>query len=169
MTMLDHSDHDGDAAAPIDMLEAYYSAHGWDHERQDDEVVATVKGSWTTYELRALWREDDSVLQFLAFPDIKVADDRRSAIYEAIGLVNEQLWIGHFELWSSSGVLLFRHAAMVDGADEAVLTLAQAELLVDSAIEECERFYPVFQFVLWGGKSPKDALAAALIETHGEA
>ena len=28
---------------------------------------------------------------------------------------------------------------------------------------------PVFQFVLWGGKSPGEAIAAALIDTHGEA
>ena len=33
-----------DAAAPIDMLEAYFAAHGWDHERQDDEVVADGQG-----------------------------------------------------------------------------------------------------------------------------
>ncbi len=70
-------EHDTDPAAPIDMLEAYYAAHGWEHERHDDEIVATVKGSWTTYELRALWREDDSVLQFLAFP--RHQGDRRSA------------------------------------------------------------------------------------------
>ncbi len=169
MPILDSHDQDQEDAAPIDMLEAYYAAHGWDHERQDDEIVATVKGSWATYELRALWRDEDSVLQFLAFPDIKVTDDRRAAIYEAIGLVNEQLWIGHFELWSSSGILLFRHAAMIDAGDESTLSLAAAELLVESAIEECERFYPVFQFVLWGGKSPRDALAAALVETQGEA
>ena len=167
--MLDHAEHDQEPAAPIEMLEAYYAAHGWEHERHEDEIVATVKGSWTTYELRALWREDDSVLQFLAFPDIKVTDDRRGAVYEAIGLVNEQLWIGHFELWSTSGVLLYRHAAMIDGEDEGTMSLGATELLVESAIEECERFYPVFQFVLWGGKTPKDALAAALIETQGEA
>ena len=166
--MLDHDDQ-ADDAAPIDMLEAYYAAHGWEHERHDDEIIATVKGSWASYELRALWREEDSVLQFLCFPDIKVTDDRRATIYEAIGLVNEQLWIGHFELWSSSGILLFRHAAMIDGGDDRVLSLTAAELLVESAIEECERFYPVFQFVLWGGKSPREALAAALVETQGEA
>lgn len=167
--MLDHAEHDQEPAAPIDMLEAYYAAHGWEHDRHEDEIVATVKGSWTSYELRALWREDDSVLQFLAFPDIKVTDDRRAAVYEAIGLVNEQLWIGHFELWSSSGVLLYRHAAMIDGEDEGTMSLGATELLVESAIEECERFYPVFQFVLWGGKTPADALASALIETQGEA
>jgi hypothetical protein len=168
--MLDQTDHDdNEPSAPIDMLEAYYAAHNWEYERHDDEIVASIKGSWTTYELRALWRDDDSVLQFLAFPDIKATDDRRPALYEAIGLVNEQLWIGHFELWSSSGILLYRHAALVDGEEEPMLSLSGAELLVESAIEECERFYPVFQFVLWGGKSPREALAAALVETHGEA
>lgn len=166
---LHETDDERDDAAPIDMLESYYAAHGWTHEREDDEVVAHVKGSWTEYELRALWREEDSVLQFLAFPDIRVTDERRSAIYEAIGLVNEQLWVGHFELWSSSGILLYRHAAMIDGSNEGTLSLAAAELLIESAIDECERFYPVFQFVMWGGKSPKEALAAALTETQGEA
>ncbi len=167
--MLEDADYDRDDAAPIDMLESYYAAHGWTHERHDDEIVATVKGSWAEYELRALWRDDDSVLQFLAFPDIKVPDERRAAIYETLGLVNEQLWIGHFELWSSSGILLYRNAALVDGDDEGTMSLAAAESLVESAIDECERFYPVFQFVLWGGKTPKDALAAALIDTQGEA
>ncbi len=51
----------------------------------------------------------------------------------------------------------------------ATLSLRAAELLVESAIDECERFYPVFQFVLWGGKTPKEALAAAMTETQGEA
>ncbi|OYY67578.1 YbjN domain-containing protein [Sphingomonas sp. 28-63-12] len=151
------------------MLESYFAAHSWTHERQDDEVVAHVKGSWTEYELRALWREEDSVLQFLAFPDIRVTDERRSAVYEAMGLVNEQLWVGHFELWSSSGILLYRHAALIDADDGGTLSLAAAELLIESAIDECERFYPVFQFVMWGGKTPKEALAAALTETQGEA
>lgn len=167
--MLDEAEFDRDDAHPIEMLEAYFAAHGWEHQRDDDEIVAKVKGSWTEYELRAIWRGEDGVLQFLAFPDIRVPDERRVALYETIGLVNEQLWIGHFELWSTSGILLFRHAAMIEGEEEGSLSLAQAELLVESAIDECERFYPVFQFVLWGGKAPKDALAAALIETQGEA
>ena len=152
------------------MLEQYFQARGWACERSGDgEIVASATGSWAQYELRGVWRPEDQVLQFLAFPDIKVTDDRRAQVYETIGLVNEQLWIGHFELWSSSGVLLFRHAAMVDGGESGTMSLEATELLVESAIEECERFYPVFQFVLWGGKTPKEALAASLIETQGEA
>lgn len=169
--MLDEAEDEHDPAAPLDMLERYFMAHGWTCERHDDEINATVKGSWTEYELRALWRDEDSVLQFLCFPDVKVAEERRASVYETIGLVNEQLWVGHFELWSSSGILLYRHAAMVDGDEdgESIMSLAGAELLVETAIDECERFYPVFQFVLWGGKSPREAIEAALIETQGEA
>ncbi len=159
-----------DGAAPIDMLEQYFSAHGWSFERTgEDEIVANVQGSWAQYELRGVWRDDDRVLQFLAFPDVRVATPKRTAMYETIGLINEQLWIGHFELWASTGMLLFRHAALLEGEDAGSLSLDQAELLVEAAIDECERFYPVFQFVLWSDKTPQEAIAAALIETRGEA
>jgi hypothetical protein len=169
MTMDDIMTHKG-AATPIDMLENWFGAHGWSHERVgDEEVVAATQGSWGQYELRGIWREDDRVLQFLAFPDIRVTEEQYPAIYETVGLINEQMWLGHFELWSSNGSLVFRHAALLEGQEEAVLSSDQAEILVDTAAGELDRFYPVFQFVLWGGKTPAEALAAAMVETQGEA
>jgi hypothetical protein len=150
------------------MLEQYFEARGWACERAGEgEIIASATGSWAQYELRGVWRQDDQVLQFLAFPDIKVASEKRAAIYEALGLINEQLWLGHFELWSGSGLIVFRHAALVGEGD--TMAFEHAEAISEAAIEECERFYPVFQFVLWGGKSPGEAIAAALIDTAGEA
>ena len=70
-------------------------------------------------------------------------------------------------MWSGSGLIVVRHAAMVGENDN--LSFEQAESIAEAALEECERFYPVFQFVLWGGKSPGEAISAALIETAGEA
>ena len=170
MLTVDDGEEARDASAPIEMLEHYFSAHGWNCDRVgDEEIVAQVQGSWTQYELRAVWRDEDRVLQFLALPDIRVPADKRAAIYETLGLINEQLWIGHFEMWASSGLLLFRYASLIDAGGEGSLTLDHAEALVEAAIDECERFYPVFQFVLWADKSPTDAIAAALIETQGEA
>ena len=167
---IDEYDVERDASAPIDMLEHYFTALGWACERTgDDEIVSSFQGSWSQYELRGIWRDEDQVLQFLALPDIRVSGEKRAAVYETIGLINEQLWLGHFELWSSSGLVLFRHAALLEGDNGGALSLQQAETLVEAAIEECERFYPVFQFVLWADKSPQEAIAAALIETQGEA
>jgi hypothetical protein len=159
-----------DDGAPIEVLEQYFEARGWACERTGDgEIVASATGSWAQYELRGVWRPEDQVLQFLAFPDIKVPPDKRLAIYEALSLINEQLWLGHFEMWSGSGLVLFRHSTILDTRQDEGLTLDQAEAIAEAAVEECERFYPVFQFVLWGGKSPGEAIAAALIDTHGEA
>jgi hypothetical protein len=41
--------------------------------------------------------------------------------------------------------------------------------LLDITISECERFYPAFQYVIWGGKSPEEAVQAAIIDPVGEA
>lgn len=150
------------------MLEQYFEARGWASERTGEgEIIASATGSWSQYEMRGVWRSEDQVLQFLTFPDIKVVPEKRAAVYEVLGLINEQLWLGHFELWSGSGLIVFRHAALV-GAGET-LAFEQAESISEAALEECERFYPVFQFVLWGGKSPSEAISAALIDTAGEA
>ncbi len=163
----DLTEEERDDGAPIEVLEQYFEARGWACERTGEgEIVASATGSWAQYELRGVWRPEDQVLQFLAFPDIKVAADKRIAIFEALSLMNEQLWLGHFEIWSGSGLVVFRHSTILDGDG---LSLEQAEAIAEAAVEECERFYPVFQFVLWGGKSPGEAIAAALIDTHGEA
>jgi hypothetical protein len=167
---VDDYEESREPSAPIDMLESYFEAHGWPAERVgEDEVVATVQGSWTQYELRGVWRPEDRVLQFLAMPDIRVPADKRATVYETIGLINEQLWLGHFELWAASGLALYRNATLIEGDGESVLGLDHAETLIETAIDECDRFYPVFQFVLWGDKSPAEAISAALIETRGEA
>ena len=159
-----------DDGAPIEVLEQYFEARGWACERTaEGEIIASATGSWAQYELRGVWRPEDQVLQFLAFPDIKVAPEKRTAIYEALSLINEQLWLGHFEMWSGSGLVVFRHSTILDTREDEGLSLEQAEAIAEAAVEECERFYPVFQFVLWGGKSPGEAISAALIDTHGEA
>jgi len=166
--------HHGPAPAPpIDMLEHVFDSNGWAFERSGDEEISTsIRGGWAAYELRALWREDERVLQIIARADLQTPDNRRAAVYEALGLINEQLWMGHFELWSVDGSIIFRHATLLDAAEgegSPDLTIGQAEILVDAAVEEFDRFFPVFQLVLFADKTPAAAMAAALLETIGEA
>ena len=148
-----------DDAAPVDMLASLFDARGWPYEFvSEDEISGQVQGSW---------RSEDNVLQLLCLPDIRVADDKRAAMFEVLGMVNEQLWLGHFDIWSNGSVLLYRHGLML--GDEGLLSIAQAQTVIELAVEECDRFYPAFQFILWGDKSPAEALAAALVDAAGEA
>ncbi len=157
-----------DDAAPVDMLSALFEARGWPCEIiSEDEVSCEVQGSWTKYQLRGIWRKEDNVLQLLCLPDIRVTDDKIPQAYELLALINEQMWMGHFDVWSNGNVLLYRHGALL--GDEGLLSISQAQALAENAIEECDRFYPAFQFVLWGDKSPRVALDNALVDAAGEA
>jgi len=157
-----------DDAAPVDMLASLFEARGWPCEYVgEDEISGEIKGSWASYTIRGIWRREDHVLQLLCLPDIRVPDDKRAGLVELLALVNEQLWVGHFDIWSNGGVLLYRHGLLL--GDEGLLSLAQAQVAVEAAIEECDRFYPAFQFMLWGGKTPEEALAASLVDAAGEA
>jgi len=157
-----------DDAAPVEMLASLFEARGWAFEFVgEDELSGEVQGSWTTYQFQAVWRREEHVLQLLCLPDIRLPDDKRAAVYEVLALINEQLWLGHFDVWSNGSVLLYRHGLML--GDEGLLSPGQAQMAVEAAIEECDRFYPAFQFILWGDKSPTEALAAALVDAAGEA
>ena len=159
---------EGDELAPVEMLAQLFEAHGWPCEFvNDDELCGEIQGSWATYQLRCIWRAEDRVLQLLCLPEIRVPDAKRKPAYELLALVNEQLWLGHFDIWSRGNVLVYRHALML--GDDGLLSLDQAQTLVEIAIDECDRFYPAFQFVLWGDKAPRAALASAMVDAAGEA
>lgn len=157
-----------DDAAPVDMLSLLFEARGWPFEFiSDDEISGEIQGSWANYQLRGIWRSEDNVLQLLCLPDVRVPESKRAAMFEVLALVNEQLWLGHFDIWSNGGVLLYRHGLML--GDDGLLSLSQAQAVVEAAIHECDRFYPAFQFILWGDKSPSEALESALVDPAGEA
>ena len=154
-------------AAPLDMLSALFEARGWPCTRATDELSGEIQGSWANYQLRAIWRAEDRVLQMLCLPDIRIGAEKMPAAQELVALANEQMWLGHFDIWSNGGVLLYRSGTLL--GDQGMLGLAQAQSLVEIAVDECDRFYPAFQFVLWGDKAPRDALAAAMVDAAGEA
>ena len=49
------------------------------------------------------------------------------------------------------------------------MNASQCEAALSSAVTACERYYQAFQFVVWAGKSGREALETALLETKGEA
>ena len=154
--------------APVEMLAALFEARGWAAERPgEDELAGEIQGSWAKYQMRCIWRAEDNVLQMICLPDIRVSAAKRGAALDLLARVNEQMWLGHFDIWSQGGMLVYRHGALL--GDEGLLSVTQAQALVETAIEECDRFYPAFQFVLWGDKDPEAALDAAMVDAAGEA
>jgi hypothetical protein len=156
------------AANPLDVLEQIVAANEWAFERRSEgEMAAEAPGKWCDYGLFFSWAPEISAMHFSCAFDLKVPAGKRDRLFELLALANEKLWIGHFGLESEDGVPVFRHSVLLRGAPGA--SAESLEDMVDIAITECERFFPAFQFVLWGGKAPTDALQAAMLDCVGEA
>lgn len=156
------------ATNPIDLVEEIVLANEWPHDRSsDEEMVVEISGRWCDYRLLFVWQEEISALHFSCSFDMKVPKARKLSVYELLAIVNEKMWLGHFDVCSDTGLPMFRHAVLLRGAMGA--SVEQIEDLVDMALTECERFYPAFQFVIWGGKTAEEAVISAMIEPVGEA
>jgi len=83
-------------------------------------------------------------------------------ICRLMSLVNERLAAGHFDFWNKNMALVYRNALSLRGG--ASLRTEQALDLVALALDAAERGYPASQYVIWAGKSPEDALTAALVD-----
>ena len=152
---------------PVDLIEQVANTHDWSCDRtNEDELTLTVAGSWTDYQVSLNWRDDLESLHIACAFDFRVPDNKLGEIYKLIAQINEQLWLGHFDLWTQEGLIMFRQGLMLNGA---VATTTQCEALLKAALEACERYYQAFQFVVWAGKDSKQALSSAMFETHGQA
>lgn len=153
---------------PLDIVEHLITENDWPFERQgDDELVSGVAGQWSEYQLWFSRRIEHGALQFSCAFDLRVPEPRKRELNSLIVLVNERLWLGHFDLWNDERMLVFRHTLLL--RDGPAPTARQIEQVVETALSECERYYPAFQFAIWGGKDARDALESAMIETMGEA
>ncbi len=153
---------------PLDLLEELIRANDWSFERfSDSELMVDIVGHWCNHHLFFVWQEDLAAIFFSCHFDHKVPASKRAAVHELLAAVNENLWLGHFDLLSEDGMPLFRHTIPLRGARGA--SVEQLEDLLDAAVVECERFYPALQLVLWGGRSVSEALTKVNMETLGEA
>lgn len=155
-------------ANPLDLAEQVISNRDWVYDRTEhQELVADVAGTWCHYHVSMNWYEPFGALTFSCAVDAKLPKAALEKLYPLLAKANEKLWLGHFDVSPDQGMIIFRYSMLLKGVSGA--SLQQVEDLLDVAISECERFYPAFQSVIWGGKTADEALQMALLETVGEA
>lgn len=153
---------------PLDIVERLAVLNDWSFDRDsDDELSVSVTGGWSDYHVAITWLAEVEAIHIACAFDLKVPERRQLEVVQLVSMVNEQLWLGHFDLWSSENVIMYRHALLLSGGAEP--TDEQVAALIKAAIEACERYYQAFQFVVWAGKSAKEGLEGAMLETVGEA
>jgi hypothetical protein len=154
--------------SPLAAVEDVAADHNLAFERSgEDEITIVSKGAWTDYQLSFTWMNEIEALHLACAFDMKIPEARKAEVQRLIAAVNEQLWVGHFDIWTHTGMIMYRQALLLPGGMAA--STSQCETMLVGALHACERYYPAFQFVVWAGRSALEAMRAAMFDTEGEA
>lgn len=153
---------------PLDIAEEILTQKEWPFERlSNDDLAFELIGTWSDIRVWLSWKPEIGSLIISCNFENKVPEKIKEKVYCLLGIVNERLWFGHFELNTDDSTVNFRYTLIA--GDKGVVSIDQIDQMLTQAYHECERFYPALQSVIWGGKEPVAALEAAIFETVGEA
>lgn len=154
-------------SSPIDDLEDLVSSQDLPYMRfGKDELMVRYPDSWENFQSFWTWDKDLQTLDVVASSLLKFNEEDRPALYELLSMINNQLWIGHFDL-TDEGSPTYRHTLMFNGLKGS--TAEVVEDLFAISLSEYQRIFPAFQYVVKDKKSPKEAISLSMIETEGEA
>jgi hypothetical protein len=161
-------DFNTDDLHPIDIVETLAEERSWDFDRiAEDQIAMAIEGAWRTYSVTLAWSHADENLRLVCAFEMAPPSRRHSAVYKAMALANDRCWSGAFVLWPDQKLMVYRYSLNCAGGASA--GSGQITDMVRSAVAACERFYPAFQLVAWGGEKPEAALGIAMAEAYGRA
>ncbi|MBT4204388.1 YbjN domain-containing protein [Hyphomicrobiales bacterium] len=152
---------------PIDIIEDIASVQSLPFNRTaDDEISMSVSGKWCNYEINFNWHDDLEGLHLACIFDAKIPKHRLEEVFRLTAKINELQWFGHFDIWSREPKLLFRYSLLLSGGVNP--SIEQCKAMMQHVIKASEKYYPSFQYVIWGGNTAEQAIENALFETVGE-
>lgn len=154
---------------PLELVEELCESKGWKFTRVDNELLTlTVEGTKMKYEICLEWQEEFSAVLFACSMPIEIKDEVYDAAAVTIQEINENLWMGHFDL-SNKGVYPTYRQTLLFRMIPTGLAVDIVQDTIEIAIAECNRFFATFLLVQAGDVRVQDNLNAAIFETVGEA
>jgi hypothetical protein len=168
--MPDHAiDMFEDVSNPLDSIEDMLSGNEWAFDRlADDELTVKVAGKRGEYNLTFIWQDEFSAMQFFCEFDFTVPASRAALTGDALRRINENLWLGHFDVSTRNNAPVFRHTSLFRGNTQSS-GADHIEDLVDIALAECERYRNIFTMLSAVNDLSPDHLTFALSDAAGEA
>ena len=141
---------------PIDDVEYLFKKTNSIERRSQTEVVVELNGKWDNMLLFFAWEPQMNCLHISCLINLQPKDVALPSIFELLALINEDLWVGYFSYWEEMQMPVFKHSVFIN-KDEFDLN-DKLSNIVNIAITECERAYPIFHAVLQQNIPPRRAL-----------
>ncbi|SFT98109.1 type III secretion system chaperone family protein [Sedimentitalea nanhaiensis] len=153
---------------PIDIVEHIASDHDWDFDRiGDDQIAMAVEGQWRTYSITLAWSGYDETLRMVCTFEMDPPENKLGQLYELINEMNDQCWAGAFTYWGEQKLMVYRYGLVLSGGQMA--SPEQIDTMISAAVLSAERYYPAVQLMVWGDRTPREAMQVAIAEAYGRA
>lgn len=155
---------------PLDSVEEVLVSHNWSFNRMtDEELIVEVEGKSCSYKVFFIWQEDMAALQFCAQYDVELPSETIKAAGDILRNINENLWMGHFDLPNATCRPSFRHTCLLSGMS-ATCGPDHIEDLVEISLAQCERYFPVFDLLARQNDHGlnSDHIELAMMDASGE-
>ncbi len=161
---LSHDDNN-----PVDMVEELAVSKSWAFSRHDDCTLnIAIPGQKTKFDVSLEWQEEFSALLIACSLPLEISPANYEMAVQALEKINQNLWLGHFDLSNHNKFPTFRHTLLLRMIPVGIAIDLVADIF-DIAAAECNRFYTTFQLAQAGDVRLHDDLSAAVFETIGEA
>ena len=142
---------------PIDDIECLFNNRQHTTERRSNhEVVVEISGKWDDMLFFFAWEENMHCMHISCLINLEPENIELPRIFELLALLNEDMWIGYFSYWEEARMPLFKHSVILDENDSNVFL--KLERILNIAVTECERAYPIFNAVFKQNINPRRAL-----------
>tara|TARA_Y100001960_G_C14609821_1_gene795147 strand:+ start:258 stop:758 length:501 start_codon:yes stop_codon:yes gene_type:complete len=151
---------------PINLLEEIIISKNWVFDRPiEDEIYIEVPTKYSNLIIQVSWLKNQGKIEIRSFFYIKMDFSNNIEIYKLLNLINNKINYGHFII-SELKYPTFKNSIIVKNHKDIKFELLREVL--NFAIIESERFFPVFQLVLWGGKKAEEAILFFDFQTEGK-
>ena len=142
---------------PIDDIECLFCHNKQSLERRsENEIAVEIAGKWDNMLLFFAWEESMKCLHISCLINIEAKDIKPADMFELLALMNEDMWVGCFSYWEEMKMPIFKHSLFIDDSEFNINT--KLSQILNVAITECERAYPIFHAVLKQKIPPRRAL-----------
>ena len=152
---------------PINLLEEIIISKNWVFERPiEDEIFVEVPTKYSNLIIQVTWLKNRNRIEIKSFFYNKMDFSNNMEIYKLLNLINNKIDYGHFII-NENKHPTFKNSLIVKDTKNINFDLLREVL--NYAILESERFFPVLQLVLWGGKKAEEAILFFDFKTEGKA
>ena len=152
---------------PINLLEEIIISKNWIFERPiEDEIYIEVPTKYSNLIIQVNWLKNKSRIEIRSFFYNKMDFSDNVEIYKLLNLINNKINYGHFVI-NESKYPTFKNSIIVK--DPTNIRFDFLKEILNFAILESERFFPILQLVLWGGKKAEEAILFFDFKSQGKA